>query len=758
MSRSWMYPLTIDISSDSDSDSIQADDPLPSLQVIDILSSDDEEGNGLQGERRSEESHRAIKTNLSKSPFPSPLISTNSSASQSPHTGDFKMPASAAAGAHISTHDASDISADKGGYPRNFSGKWYQKSYEERSREDESFGHHDGLTDASEYDEEEHFGVEMMDETVTQNYHPPDTDYEFMAQRYYLESKKRKLLRYQQEEVDRHHATKRWERERPMLRLPPIPPNVLSIIFLESCRFLERGQAVDWATVSRNALEQTGNEIDAARCRKVFEYSIQEFPQTAAPRKPADVVGRMSFLKTKRLRELGPRYSRLYRDRMMMTQIHSYKCATTFDFSSGSVVDFALKANGSGMKLAIANSATNDIYNRPGNLLLCDLEAGVVKRLHGHETQDRAGQPYQNLVTSVNDVKLSYSESFFITGSNDKQTIIWNSDTGERTDTIQHSGSINQVATVVDSMNGEDVFATCSSKGIVDIFSLDSDGKVKARNKRIKKGPAHPRVASCVSFGREYFWDCLAVGLEGLSEGWSASDQHGMIEFYDANTESKKGELEFRRTNQSSIAKSVSCLSFSPDGEYIVCGTSGRSAGMADEMGDGLIRLFDVRRYAKQVQVAESGQGDVNIVDFSPCGQYVISCASSNEIAVFDRRFIATTPLHQFVHQERTDGEAHEGVTSALWLPQGSGTSGSVLLTTGADGAVRTWDLRQATDNALRSTLNVNLGPLARAVASPMYEHLIVGSDMGAVSIFTMNGGFLEKYRSREMVLLSDHM
>jgi len=48
------------------------------------------------------------------------------------------------------------------------------------------------------------------------------------------------------------------------------------------------------------------------------------------------------------------------------------------------------------MKLAIANIATSDIYNRPGNLLLCDLDAGAVKRLHGHETRVRIGQSYQS--------------------------------------------------------------------------------------------------------------------------------------------------------------------------------------------------------------------------------------------------------------------------------------------------------------------------------------------------------------------------
>jgi len=146
-------------------------------------------------------------------------------------------------------------------------------------------------------------------------------------------------------------------------------------------------------------------------------------------------------------------------------------------------------------------------------------------------------------------------------------------------------------------MNGEDVFATCSSDGIVDIFSLDSNGRVKARNKA-KKGSvqSRPRVASCVSFGREFFWDCLAVGMEGFSDGQNASNQHGMVrysakmvalfgfnfllncacyisfqvQFYDANTESKKADLEFDRGKNFTTTKSVSCLSFCPSGKWWV--------------------------------------------------------------------------------------------------------------------------------------------------------------------------------------------
>lgn len=40
----------------------------------------------------------------------------------------------------------------------------------------------------------------------------------------------------------------------------------------------------------------------------------------------------------------------------------------------------------SSVKLAIANVATQDAYNRPGNLVFCDLEGGFCKHMAGHES------------------------------------------------------------------------------------------------------------------------------------------------------------------------------------------------------------------------------------------------------------------------------------------------------------------------------------------------------------------------------------
>jgi len=76
------------------------------------------------------------------------------------------MPATAAEGAIISKDDASDISSDEGQNARSVGDEWSPDGDEEASREYMTFVNHEGHTDASEYEEEEHFGTEMRDETM----------------------------------------------------------------------------------------------------------------------------------------------------------------------------------------------------------------------------------------------------------------------------------------------------------------------------------------------------------------------------------------------------------------------------------------------------------------------------------------------------------------------------------------------------------------------------------------------------------------
>ncbi|KAF9193853.1 hypothetical protein BGZ50_006907 [Haplosporangium sp. Z 11] len=292
------------------------------------------------------------------------------------------------------------------------------------------------------------------------------------------------------------------------------------------------------------------------------------------------------------------------------------------DIANGSVVDMALKE--STMKLAVANVATQDIYNRPGNLLLCDLNKGETWQLQGHEEQNEATASQRT--KTVNDIKLSYSQNFFISASDDHKTMIWDAETGELVNTL---------------------------------------------------------------------------------------------------------------------------------GNEIVCGTSGRTVLGEDENGDGYLRVLDVK-YAKEVQSAYSGHEDVNLVDFSPCEQYIISCSNNNEVAVFDRRFLREPALHRFHHASKEDDDANAGITSALWWPSCMGSNRPMLVSGGGDGTVKLWDIQRATEDAEIWSLEVNLGPVARVTASASFEHLIVGGDTGAVSLFSFDHGIVSRYHEQPMILHPD--
>ena len=53
------------------------------------------------------------------------------------------------------------------------------------------------------------------------------------------------------------------------------------------------------------------------------------------------------------------------------------------------------------MKLAIANVATQDSYNRKGNLFHCDLDNGISKKLEGHTRFDQRFNQGTRLILGV---------------------------------------------------------------------------------------------------------------------------------------------------------------------------------------------------------------------------------------------------------------------------------------------------------------------------------------------------------------------
>ncbi|KAI7828924.1 hypothetical protein BC939DRAFT_38500 [Gamsiella multidivaricata] len=226
-----------------------------------------------------------------------------------------------------------------------------------------------------------------------------------------------------------------------------------------------------------------------------------------------------------RMQERRVKQQHVIKDMLLLKRTGQYDCATTFNYASGSVVDMAFKE--STFKLAVANVTTQDIYNRQGNLLHCDLERGITKRLHGHWRQGE--DPEQQLTYTVNDIKLSYSKDFFISGADDRRTMIWNAETGAHTSTFSDCQfKINRVAIMEDSVYHQDVFATCSSDGSIDIAALDETGQVAVRNRPLVV-PGGRRGISSISFGYGHFWDCLAAGLEGLNNGLNNDGMQGQV-------------------------------------------------------------------------------------------------------------------------------------------------------------------------------------------------------------------------------------
>ncbi|KAG9320502.1 hypothetical protein KVV02_006823 [Mortierella alpina] len=511
---------------------------------------------------------------------------------------------------------------------------------------------------------------------------------------------------------------------------------------------------VNWIAVAIEVFCFTGFRRSADDCREAFERTIAQY-STKARRPQYDWMNmhsKTSMMSLLGRRELGTQNRHLIQDMLRLRKLKDYVCATTFNYSSGSVVDMALKT--STMKLAVANVATQDMYNRPGNLLLCDLKNGQTMQLQGHDHPDNTLN--QHMTETVNDIKLTFSKDFFISGADDHKTKIWNAETGQCVHTIGNNESrVNRLAVMEASLHGDDIFATCSAEGTINIYQLDAAGQVCKENKKLV-APGGRRGISSISFGYGHFWDCLAAGLEGTDIGGGES-LHGQVAFYDASNMERVAvsDLGFKYVGSGQTSRSVSCLSFSSTGRLLACGTSGRTCAVEEERGDGRLRIFDVA-HAKNVLNINSGHEDANLVEFSPCEQYVISGSHNNDIAVFDIRAIGAEPLHRFSHPSSMDDDNNAGITSALWWPRSFGTNQPVLISGGGDGAIKLWDIRRATEDAQIWSMEANLGPIARMTASESFEHLVVGGDTGAVSVFTLDHDLVSKYQEKPMALLSD--
>ncbi|EIW64779.1 uncharacterized protein TRAVEDRAFT_111056 [Trametes versicolor FP-101664 SS1] len=129
------------------------------------------------------------------------------------------------------------------------------------------------------------------------------------------------------------------------------------------------------------------------------------------------------------------------------------------------------------------------------------------------------------------------------------------------------------------------------------------------------------------------------------------------------------------------------------------------------------LRQFDVRaRLRKPVQtvalepfadITDKAAMDINSLSLSADGLYLAAGRTDNWVDVYDARALGRGPLHAFAHEEsdKPDRRAMYGIVKTEWVagaPYGVG-----LVSGGADGCVRLWDVRRSSDDPHNGTVLV---------------------------------------------------
>ncbi|KAI0639295.1 hypothetical protein C8Q77DRAFT_51445 [Trametes polyzona] len=164
------------------------------------------------------------------------------------------------------------------------------------------------------------------------------------------------------------------------------------------------------------------------------------------------------------------------------------------------------------------------------------------------------------------------------------------------------------------------------------------------------------------------------------------------------------------------------------------------------------LRQFDARRRRREpvqtvalepfVDFTDRAAMDVNSLSLSADGLYLAVGRTDNWVDVYDARMLARGPLHSLAHEEsdKTDTERGRtyGVVKTQWVegtPYGVG-----LVSGGADGCVRLWDVRRSSDDPLNGMVLARCdNDVSTFTLGDMYKGeapLIVGESSGKVTVF----------------------
>eukprot|EP00833_Pecoramyces_ruminatium_P016547 jgi/Orpsp1_1/1190579/evm.model.d7180000079883.1 len=125
----------------------------------------------------------------------------------------------------------------------------------------------------------------------------------------------------------------------------------------------------------------------------------------------------------------------------------------------------------------------------------------------------------------------------------------------------------------------------------------------------------------------------------------------------------------------------ISCISLSPTGKLLSCGTF---IGSDDDQLSNDIYLMDTETQT-HINI-ETPQNDINLILWSRDGQKIVSCSTDDTAIIYDIRYLSK-PLTTIKHQGFLEPDGC-GIVSAKWM-----NKTDVLITGGTDSSLRFWNL-----------------------------------------------------------------
>ncbi|KZT06889.1 WD40 repeat-like protein [Laetiporus sulphureus 93-53] len=219
--------------------------------------------------------------------------------------------------------------------------------------------------------------------------------------------------------------------------------------------------------------------------------------------------------------------------------------------------------------------------------------------------------------------------------------------------------------------------------------------------------------------------------LYATSASCSIQEMAGCHKAFDTNSGGVICELDAQEAGQRLAVNEI--------GDTIVLATKGQGMSFCLRKYDARRRLGRAVERTMLEPFTGEGSHKVNYMAFSPDGVYIAIARTDNTAHVYDARFLGKDVLHVFAHEDGSNSQSgRHGVITAQWIdgfPRGLG-----LVTGGADGCIRLWDVRRSTDDPFNGTpiaeCDYGIGDFVTGDIGKGEHPLIVGECSGQVNVF----------------------